>query len=117
MLCSVLVCLSSMRSTANDQQVSVDIEPTAAPPANGGKKPAKPPKYSELYETGSTGGSAGGGRSNLGTPPRYSSKTPSVKTSQENVTQPKPKIIKPKKKQAAKVAPAAAEAAKKEDNA
>merc|ERR1712038_1539435 len=79
---------------------------------SGAKKPtSKPPKYSELYETGSTSGAS------LGTPPRYTSKTPSAETSQENVnvsnqkstgtTAPKPKIIKPKKKAAASATVAA----------
>ena len=35
----------------------------------GKPPPSKPPKYSELYETGSTSNG-----SNLGTPPRYTSK-------------------------------------------
>lgn len=119
---------SSMRSTATTGQFVVDIEtpattgtgsganrtavaaaaaaPAAVTTAGGGavtKKPSsKPPKYCELYETGSTSGAS------LGTPPRYTSKTPSAETSQENVnvsnqkpsatSAPKPKIIKPKKK-------------------
>jgi len=110
---------SSMRSTATTGQFCADIETPASASgpnrvataaATAGKKPSKPPKYSELYETGSTSGGS------LGTPPRYTSKTPSTETSHENVTAsapnqkatstsaPKPKIIKPKKKPAAATA-------------
>jgi len=124
---------SSMRSTNTNAQFVVDIDGQAAAAAaaanarvngsgsglrrdvvvngsgSGGKKPgAKPPKYSELYETGSTKSTS----ASLGTPPRYTSKTPSsAETSRENVTAPapppapKPKIIKPKKKPATATAP------------
>ena len=52
-----------------------------AGPSGGGVPPSKPPKYSELYETGSTSNG-----SNLGTPPRYTSKpSSSAEASQENV--------------------------------
>lgn len=82
---------SSMRS---DVHGNAEAPPPTA--VNGKPPPAKPPKYSELYETGSTSNG-----SNLGTPPRYTSKpSSSAEASQENVAippPPKPKIIKPKK--------------------
>jgi len=83
---------SSMRS---------DVHGAGPAAPSGGVPPSKPPKYSELYETGSTSNG-----SNLGTPPRYTSKpSSSAEASQENVAKssaaipppPKTKIIKPKK--------------------
>merc|ERR1711981_1552893 len=64
--------------------------------APSGKVSAKPPNYSDLFDAS--------GSSLASTPPRYSSKTPSVEISSSNEqTQPaaaastKPKIIKPRK--------------------
>jgi len=83
---------SSMRSDVHGNAEAVP--PVTA--VDGKPPPSKPPKYSELYETGSTSNG-----SNLGTPPRYTSKpSSSAEASQENVAippPPKPKIIKPKK--------------------
>lgn len=97
----VFFVLSSMREDGGNGPIVVNVNESQQPSA-------KPPKYSDLYDQNSASSSA------KSSPPRYSSKTPSVEIHSSNekldqassnkaaATEQQPpkkvKIIKPKKK-------------------